>query len=161
MRGIVAFAVLLVVAAGSAGATSAAVEPCKDLKVAQAKTVLGPSARVAEKVAFGERVCTVRYGGAVGLTVRSESAADFDWVVAGLQEEPAFVKQLKAVALGDKGYSFDKYANLSGTPTFAMRVLFFRVGARMYSVEVGARRLLPAAKHLAIARHVARNARSK
>ena len=118
MRGIVAFALVLVVAAGSAGATSAAAEPCKDLKVAQAKTVLGASARVAEKVAFGERVCTVRYGGAVGMTVRSEAAADFDWVVAGLQEEPAYVKQLKSVALGDKGYSFDKYANLSGTPTF-------------------------------------------
>ena len=92
--------------------------------------------------------------------MRSESAADFDWVVAGLEEEPAFVKHLKQVALGDKGYSFDKYANLGGTPTFAMRVLFFRVGARMYTVEVSARRLLPAAKHLAIARHVAKNGRA-
>ncbi len=160
MRGIVAFALLLVVAAGSAGATSAAVEPCKDLKVAQARGVLGSSARVAEKTAFGERVCTVRYGGSVGLTVRSESASDFDWVVAGLQEEPAYVKQLKSVAIGDKGYSYDKYANLGGTTRFALRVLFFKVGARMYSVEVSARRLLPAAKHLALARHVAKNARS-
>jgi hypothetical protein len=160
MRGIVAFALLLVVAAGPARATAAPAEPCKDLKVAQAKAVLGASARLAEKVAFGERVCTVRYGGATGLTVRSESASDFDWVVAGLQEEPAYVKQLKPVALGDKGYSYDTYANVGGTPRFAQRVLFFRVGARMFSVDVSARRLLPAAKHLAIARHVARNARS-
>jgi hypothetical protein len=29
----------------------------------------------------------------------------------------------------------------------------------MYSVEISARRLLPAAKHLALARHVATNAR--
>lgn len=160
MRGIVAFALLLVFAAGPAGATPAAAEPCKDLKVAQARAVLGASARTAEKAAFGERVCTVKYGGAAGLTVRSESAADFDWVVAGLQEEPAYVKQLKSVALGDKGYSFDKYANLSGKPTFVTRVLFFRVGPRMYSVDVSARRLLPAAKHMTLARHVARNARA-
>ena len=91
--------------------------------------------------------------------MRSQSATDFDWVVTGLQEEPAYVKQLKSVALGDKGYSYDRYANVSGTPSFAWRVLFFRVGARMYSVEVPARRLLPAEKHLAVARHVVRNAR--
>lgn len=160
MRGTMVFALVLVVAAGSARASGAAAEPCKDIRVAQAKAVLGATVRLAEKTAFGERVCTVRYGGAAGLTVRSESAADFDWVVAGLQEEPAYVKQLKSVALGDKGYSFDKYANVGGTPRFSQRVLFFRVGARMFSVDVSARRLLPAAKHLAVARHVARNARS-
>ena len=159
MRGIVVLALLLGVATGSAGATTAAAEPCKDLKLAQARAVLGASAAAAEKDAFGKRTCTVKYGGSVGLTVRSQSASDFDYFVAGLEEEPAYVKKLKSVALGDKGYSYDRYANVSGPPRFAWRVLFFKVGARMYSVEVSARRLLPAAKHLALARHVAKNGR--
>ncbi len=159
MRRIVLFVVLLGVVTGPANAAAPA-DACKDLKLAQARAALGASATTAEKVSFGKRTCTVKYGGSVGLTVRSEAATDFDWVVAGLQEEPAYVKQLKPVSIGDKGYSYDRYANLSGKPQFAWRVLFFRVGARMVSVEVPARRLLPAAKHLALARNVARNARS-
>ena len=159
MRGIAVVLLLLGVIAGSAGAAAPA-EPCRDLKLAQARAVLGSSAALSEKEVRRERVCSVKYGGSVGVTVRSERATDFDWVVAGLQEEPAYVKQLKTVSLGDKGYSYDRYALVNGKPAFALRVLFFRAGARMYWVEVGARRLLPAAKHLTLARSVVRNARA-
>ena len=159
MRGIVVFALLLVLAVGSSAAAAAPAESCRDLKLAQARSALGPTAKLAQKEAFGKRTCTAKVGAAVAATVRSESANDFDWVVAGLQEEPAYVKQLKQVAIGDKGYSYDRWANVGGTPRFATRVLFFRLGPRMYSVEISARRLLPAAKHLALARHVATNAR--
>jgi hypothetical protein len=144
---------------GSAGAAPAPAEPCKDLKQAQARTVLGQSAKLAEKQVVRQRVCTVKAGGSVALTVRSDSATDFDWVVAGLKENPAYVKQLKAVSLGDKGYSYDRYALVGGKSTFTLRVLFFKAGARIYSVEVPARRLLTPAKHLTIARSVVSGAR--
>jgi len=159
MRGIVAFVLLVGFAVTSAGgATAAAVEPCRDLKLAQARAVLGQSAALAQKQVLRERVCSVKYGGSAGVTVRSESAKDFDWTVAGLKDAPEYVKQLKDVSLGAKGYSYDRYAIVNGKSTFTSRVLFFRARARMYTVEVPARRLLPAAKHLTLARHVVRNA---
>jgi hypothetical protein len=77
--------------------------------------------------------------------------------VRGLKDERVLVKQLKPVALGEKGYSYDRYAG--SAPSFSQRVLVFRAGAWMYFVEVPARRLLTPAKHLALARLVARNAR--
>ena len=160
MRGIAVVALLLGLIVGSARAATPAVEPCQDLKLAQARAVLGSTASLAQKQVRRERVCSVKYGGSVGVTVRSEPAGDFDWVVAGLKAEPAYVKQLKTVSLGDKGYSYDRYALVNGKPTFTLRVLFFRAGARMYAVEVGARRLLTPAKHLTLARHVVRNARA-
>ncbi len=159
MRGIVAFALMLGFAVVSMGATSAAVEPCTDLKLAQARAVLGQSAALSQKQVIRERICSVKYGGSAGATVRSESARDFDWTVAGLKDAPEYVKQLKTVSLGAKGYSYDRYAIVNGKSRFSSRVLFFRAGARMYTVEVPASRLLPPAKHLTLARHVARNAR--
>ena len=93
------------------------------------------------------------------MTVRSEPSADFDWVVAGLKEEPVYVKQLKKVSLGNKGYSYDRYAIVNGKPAFTLHVLFFSAGARMYQVEVAARRALPAAKHMTLARDVLSDAR--
>ena len=162
MRGIVAFVLVLGFAMTSVGpASAAAVEPCKDLKLAQARAVLGQSAALSQKQVIRERVCSVKYGGSPGATVRSESATDFDYTVAGLKDAPEYVKKLKAVSLGAKGYSYDRYAIVNGKSTFTSRVLFFRVGARMYTVEVPASRLLPAAKHLTLARHVASNARGK
>ena len=71
MRGIAAVA-LLGVLAGSAGAAAPAAEPCKDLKQAQARAVLGQSAKLAEKQVVRQRVCTVKAGGSVALTVRSD-----------------------------------------------------------------------------------------
>ena len=142
----------------SAGAAPTPAEPCKDLKQAQARAVLGQSAKLTEKQVVRERVCTVKAGGSVALTVRSDSATDFDWVVAGLKENPAYVKQVKPSSVGDKGYSYDRYALVGGKPTFTLRVLFFKAGARIYSVEVPARDFTPA-KHLTIARSVAGGAR--
>ena len=159
MRGIAAVVALLGVLAGSAGAAAPAAEPCKDLKQAQARAVLGQSAKLAEKQVVRQRVCTVKAGGSVALTVRSDSATDFDWVVAGLKENPANVKQLKTISVGDKGYSYDRYDVVNGKPAFSLRVLFFKAGARIYSVEVPARRLLTPAKHLALARSVVSGAR--
>ena len=162
MRGIAAVVALLGVLAGSAGAAGAAApaaEPCKDLKQAQARAVLGQSAKLAEKQVVRQRVCTVKAGGSVALTVRSDSATDFDWVVAGLKENPANVKQLKPISVGDKGYSYDRYDVVNGKPTFMLRVLFFKAGARIYSLEVPARRLLTPAKHLTLARAVVSGAR--
>ena len=144
---------------GIGGRGNARRASCTDLKVAQARAVLGATATLAEKANPRERVCSVKYGGSVGVTVRSERSTDFDWVVAGLKEEPAYVKQLKKVSLGDQGYSYDRYAVVNGKPTLTLRVLFFRAGARMYQVEVAARRSLPAAKHMTLARNVLRNAR--
>ena len=103
---------------GAAGAAAPAAEPCKDLKQAQARAVLGQSAKLAEKQVVRQRVCTVKAGGSVALTVRSDSATDFDWVVAGLKENPANVKQLKTISVGDKGYSYDRYDVVNGKPTF-------------------------------------------
>jgi len=91
--------------------------------------------------------------------VRSQPSGDFDWVVHGLEADPYYVKQLRTVALGDKGYSYDRYSVVNGKPAFTLRVLFFKAGARIYSVEVPARRLLTPAKHLAIARFVVSGAR--
>ena len=45
------------------------------------------------------------------------------------QDERVLVKQLKPVALGDKGYSYDRYAG-SG-PSLSQRVLVFRAGPSM------------------------------
>ena len=160
MRGIAVVVALLGVLASSAGAAAPAAEPCKDLKLAQARAVLGPSAAAAEKQVRRERVCTVKAGGTLAATVRSQPSGDFDWVVRGLQADPYYVKQLKTVSLGEKGYSYDRYAVVNGKPTFLQRVLFFRAGARMYSVEIPARRLLPAAKHMTLARDVLRNGRA-
>ena len=128
--------------------------------VAWFRAVLGASAALSQKQVLRERVCSVKYGGSIGVTVRSERATDFDWTVAGLKDETVYVKQLKAVSLGDAGYSYDRYAIVNGKPTFTLRVLFFKAGARMFTVEVAARRVLPAAKHLTLARHVVRNARA-
>jgi hypothetical protein len=154
-----AFLLLLGFAVGSAGAATPTAESCKDLKVAQARAVLGASATLAEKESPRQRVCSVKYGGSVGVTVRSEPSTDFAWVVAGLKEEPVYVKQLKKVSLGTEGYSYDRYTIVNGKPTLAQRVLFFRSGARMYQVEVVARRPLTPAKHMTLARNVLRNAR--
>ena len=159
MRGIAIVVLLLGLAVGAARAATPAVEACKDLKVAQARAVLGASATLAEKATPRRRVCSVKYGGSVGVTVRSESSDEFGWMVAGLTEEPVYVKQLKKVSLGDQGYSYDRYAVVNGKPTFILRVLFFKAGPRMFQVEVAARRLLPAAKHTTLARSVLRNAR--
>jgi len=159
MRGIAVVVALLGVLVGSAGAAAPTPEPCKDLKLAQARAVLGQSAKLAEKQVVRQRVCTVKAGGSVALTVRSDSAIDFDWVVAGLKENPADVKQLKPISVGDKGYSYDRYSVVNGKPAFTLRVLFFKAGARIYAVEVPARRLLTPAKHLTIARSVVSGAR--
>ncbi len=159
MRGMAAFVVVLGFAVGSASAATPTAEPCTDLKVAQARAVLGATATLAEKASPRERVCSVKYGGSVGVTVRSERSTDFDWVVAGLKEEPVYVKKLKKLSLGDQGYSYDRYAVVNGKPTFTLRVLFFKAGARMYQVEVAARRPLTPAKHMTLARNVLRNAR--
>ena len=142
---------------GSSPATAAPAEPCADVKVAQARSVLGPSAVLSQKQVVRERVCTAKVGGATAATVRSRSALDFDWVVRGLMDERVYVKQLKSVALGEKGYSYDRYAG--SAPSLSLRVLVFRAGASMYFVEVPGRRLLTPAKHLTLARHVLRNAR--
>ncbi len=159
MRGMAAFVVVLGFAVGSAGAATPTPGSCTDLKVAQARAVLGATATLAEKESPRQRICSVKYGGSVGVTVRSEPSADFDWVVAGLKEEPVYVKQLKKVSLGNQGYSYDRYAIVNGKPALTLHVLFFRAGARMFQVEVAARRSLPAAKHMTLARDVLRNAR--
>lgn len=159
MRGMAAMVMVLGLGVGSASAATPAAESCKDLKVAQARAVLGASATLAEKESPRQRVCSVKYGGSVGVTVRSEPSADFTWVVAGLKEEPVYVKQLKKVSLGNEGYSYDRYTIVNGKPALSQRVLFFRSGARMFQVEVAARRPLTPAKHLTLARSVLRNAR--
>jgi hypothetical protein len=153
----VGLAVVLVVVAGAARATAAPAEPCTDLKLAQAQSVLGPSAKLSEKKVVRERVCTVKVGGSVAATVRSEFGGDYDYVVTGLKNEKAYVKQLKPASIGKGGYSYDLYAG--APPSFSQRVLLFRAKSRMFSVEVPARRLLTAQKHLALARLVVRNAR--
>ena len=157
MRGIAGLAVVLVLVGLSAPAAAAPAEPCADLKLAQARAVLGPTAKLSQKQVVRKVVCTVKVGGAIAATVRSQSAMDFDYVVRGLKDEKVYVKQFKAVSLGSPGYSYDLYAG--SPPSFTQRVLLFRSGTQMYSVEVPARRLLTAAKHLTLARHVLRNAR--
>jgi hypothetical protein len=158
MRGIVGLVLVLGLIAGASKATAAApAEPCADLKVAPARAVLGQAVKLSQKQAVRERVCTAKVGSAVAATVRSRSSLDYDWVVRGLKDEHVLVKQLKPVAVGQGGYSYDLYA--SGGQSLAMRAIVFRSGQLMYSVEVPARRPLTSAKQLALARAVLRTAR--
>ena len=157
MRGMVGLAVVLVLVAVSAPASAAPAEPCTYLKLKQARAVLGQSATLSQKQVVRKVLCTAKVGGAVAATVRSQSGLDFDYVVRGLKDEKVYVKQFKAVSLGSGGYSYDLYAG--SPPSFSQRVLLFRAGTQMYTVEVPARRLLTAAKHLTLARHVLSNAR--
>ena len=157
MRGIVGLALALALVAGAGRATAAAPkEPCKDLKLAQASAVLGPTVKLSEKKVIRERVCTAKVGGAVAATVRSQTATDYDYVVTGLKNEKVLVKGLRTVSLGSGGYGYDLYAG--APPTLSQRVLLFRAGARMFFVEVPARRPLTAAKHLTLARSVLKTA---
>jgi hypothetical protein len=157
MRGIVGLALVLGLLAGVAKATAAApAEPCSDVKLAQARSVLGPTATLSQKKVIRETICTAKVGGSVAATVRSQSAKDFDYFVAGLKDEKVYVKQLKPVSLGSRGYGYDLYAG--SPPSFTQRVLLFQAGARMFSVEVPAKRLLTPAKQLTLARAVLKTA---
>ena len=157
MRGIVGLALLLALIAGTASATAAAPpEKCIDLKLAQAKTVLGPTVTLSQKKVIRETICTAKAGGAVVATIRSQTNKDFEYVVKGLTDEKVYVKGLKKVSLGSKGYGYDLYAG--SPPAFTQRVLLFQAGSRMFSVEVPAKRLLTPAKHLTLARAVLKTA---
>ncbi|NUT55050.1 MAG: hypothetical protein HOQ03_03585 [Thermoleophilia bacterium] len=155
MRGMAGLAVALVLTVGVAQATAAVPkkEPCASLKLAQARAVLGPTVKLTEKKVVRELMCTARVGGAVAATIRSQSANDYDYTVTGLKNEKVLVKQLKAISVGSaRGYSYDLWAG--SPPSFSQRVIMFRSGRQMYSVDVPARRLLTAAKHLQLARGV-------
>jgi hypothetical protein len=156
MRGIVGLALALGLLAGTTQATAAPAEPCRDVKLAQARAVLGQTATLSQKKVIRETICTAKVGGSVAASIRSQSAKDFEYYVAGLKDEKVYVKQLKQVSLGSRGYGYDLYAG--NPPSFTQRVLLFQAGARMFSVEVPAQRLLPAAKHLALARAVVKTA---
>jgi hypothetical protein len=157
MRGIVGVALVLGLLAGAAKAPAAAPkEPCSDVKLAQARAVLGTTATLAQKKVIRETICTAKVGGSVAATIRSQSAKDFDYVVAGLKDEKVYIKQLKQVSLGSRGFAYDLYAG--SPPSFSQRVLLFQAGSRMFSVEVPAKRLLTPAKHLTLARDVLKTA---
>jgi hypothetical protein len=157
MRGIVGLTLVVGLIAGAATATAAAPkEPCSDIKVAQARAVLGPTASLSQKKVIRETICTAKVGGSVAATIRSQSSKDFDYVVAGLKDEKVYVKGLKQVSLGGKGYAYDLYAG--SPPAFTQRVLLFQAGQRMFSIEVPAKRLVTPAKQLTLARDVLKTA---